>query len=44
MQGGTSANALKIHELQASEFTAYWSGKKSSADALKAVEFRRRTC
>jgi multiple sugar transport system substrate-binding protein len=38
MQGATSANALKIYELQAAEFTAYWSGKKTSAEALKVVE------
>jgi multiple sugar transport system substrate-binding protein len=40
MQGATSANALKIYELQADEFTAFWAGKKSSSDALKAVEVR----
>jgi len=38
MNGGTSANALKIYELQAAEFSAFWSGKKTSAQALKAVE------
>lgn len=38
MDGGTSAQALKIYELQAAEFTAYWAGQKSAADALKATE------
>lgn len=28
MNGGTSANALSIYELQAKEFTAYWSGQQ----------------
>ncbi len=37
MNGGTSANALAIYELQASEFTAYWAGQKSLDDALAAV-------
>jgi multiple sugar transport system substrate-binding protein len=37
MRGGTSAKALQIYELQAKEFTAYWSGSKSLDDALKAV-------
>lgn len=38
MNGGTSANALAIYELQASEFTAYWAGQKSLDEALAAVE------
>jgi multiple sugar transport system substrate-binding protein len=37
MRGGTSAKALQIYELQAKEFTAYWSGGKSLDDALAAV-------
>jgi multiple sugar transport system substrate-binding protein len=37
MRGGTSAKALQIYELQAKEFTAYWSGTKSLDDALAAV-------
>lgn len=37
MNGGTSANALSIYELQASEFTAYWADQKSLDDALAAT-------
>ena len=37
MNGGTSAKALQVYELQAKEFTAYWSGAKSLDDALAAV-------
>ena len=37
MRGGTSAKALQIYELQAKEFTGYWSGAQSIDDALKAV-------
>ena len=37
MNGGTSARALQIYELQAKEFTAYWSGEKSIDDALAAT-------
>ena len=34
MNGGTSANALSVYELQAKEFTGYWSGEQSLDDAL----------
>lgn len=34
MNGGTSANALSIYELQAKEFTGYWSGKETLEQAL----------
>jgi multiple sugar transport system substrate-binding protein len=34
MTGATSANALSIYELQAKEFTGYWSGQQSLDDAL----------
>lgn len=37
MNGGTSAKALQIYELQAKEFTGYWSGEKSLDDALTAA-------
>ena len=37
MNGGTSAKTLQIYELQAKEFTAYWSGEKSLDDALAAT-------
>jgi multiple sugar transport system substrate-binding protein len=37
MNGGTSAKALQVYELQAKEFTAYWSGEKSLDDALAAT-------
>jgi multiple sugar transport system substrate-binding protein len=37
MNGGTSAKALAIYELQAKEFTAYWAGQKSIDDALAAT-------
>ena len=35
MNGGTSAKALSVYELQAKEFTGYWSGQQSLDDALK---------
>lgn len=38
MNGGTSAKALSIYELQAKEFTDYLSGGKSLDDALSATE------
>ncbi|WP_413708526.1 extracellular solute-binding protein [Rhizobium sp. Rhizsp82] len=34
MTGATSANALSVYELQAKEFTGYWSGQQSLEDAL----------
>ncbi|MEZ5668998.1 MAG: extracellular solute-binding protein [Alphaproteobacteria bacterium] len=34
MNGGTSANALSVYELQAKEFTGYWAGEQSLDDAL----------
>lgn len=34
MNGGTSANALTVYELQAKEFTGYWSGQQSLDEAL----------
>ncbi|QFY64093.1 extracellular solute-binding protein (plasmid) [Rhizobium grahamii] len=34
MNGATSANALSVYELQAKEFTGYWSGQQSLEDAL----------
>lgn len=34
MTGGTSANALSIYELQAKEFTGYWSGQQTLDEAL----------
>ena len=34
MTGATSANALPVYELQAKEFTGYWSGQESLDDAL----------
>jgi multiple sugar transport system substrate-binding protein len=34
MNGATSANALSIYELQAKEFTGYWSGQESLDTAL----------
>jgi multiple sugar transport system substrate-binding protein len=34
MTGGTSANALSVYELQAKEFTGYWSGQESLEQAL----------
>ena len=37
MNGGTAAKALAVYELQAKEFTAYWSGTKSLDDALAAT-------
>ena len=38
MTGGTSAKALTVYELQAKEFTGYWSGQQSIDDALKNAE------
>jgi multiple sugar transport system substrate-binding protein len=38
MHGGTAAKALQVYELQAKEFTAYWSGDKSLDDALAATK------
>jgi multiple sugar transport system substrate-binding protein len=37
MNGGTSANALSVYELQAQEFTAYWAGQKELDAALAAT-------
>ncbi len=34
MNGGTSANAFAIYELQAKEFTGYWSGQQTLDQAL----------
>ncbi|MDP1730743.1 MAG: extracellular solute-binding protein [Devosia sp.] len=34
MNGGTSTNALSIYELQAKEFTGYWSGQETLDQAL----------
>jgi multiple sugar transport system substrate-binding protein len=34
MNGATSANALSVYDLQAKEFTGYWSGQQSLEDAL----------
>ena len=34
MNGATSANALSVYELQAKEFTGYWSGQQNLDDAL----------
>jgi multiple sugar transport system substrate-binding protein len=38
MHGGTAAKALQVYELQAKEFTAYWSGDKSLDEALAAAK------
>lgn len=38
MNGGTTAKALSVYELQAKEFTGYWSGQQSLDDALKNTE------
>jgi multiple sugar transport system substrate-binding protein len=38
MNGGTSAKALSVYELQAKEFTGYWSGQQSLDDALKNTD------
>jgi multiple sugar transport system substrate-binding protein len=38
MNGATSANALSIYELQAKEFTGYWSGQESLDQALTNAE------
>ena len=40
MNGGTAGKALQVYELQAKEFTAYWSGEKSLDDALAATARR----
>jgi multiple sugar transport system substrate-binding protein len=37
MNGGTAANALSVYELQAKEFTGYWSGQPLD-DTLKNTE------
>jgi multiple sugar transport system substrate-binding protein len=37
MNGGTSAKALQIYELQAKEFTGYWAGTETEDAALKKV-------
>jgi multiple sugar transport system substrate-binding protein len=37
MDGGTSARALDIYELQAREFTGYWAGTQSLDEALRNV-------
>jgi len=34
MNGGTSANAFPVYELQAKEFTGYWSGQQTLDQAL----------
>ena len=34
MTGATSANALSVYELQAKEFTGYWSGQQTLDQAL----------
>lgn len=38
MNGGTSAKALSVYELQAKEFTGFWSGQQSLDDALTNTE------
>lgn len=38
MTGATSAKALSVYELQAKEFTGYWSGQQSLDEALKKTE------
>ena len=38
MNGGTAAKALQVYELQAKQFTAYWSGDKSIDEALSETE------
>lgn len=38
MSGATSAKALSVYELQAKEFTGYWSGQQSIEDALANTE------
>ncbi len=40
MRGGTSANALSVYEVQAEEFTGYWSGTQSLDEALAGAEER----
>ncbi len=38
MNGGTSAKTLPIYELQAKDFTGYWSGRETLATALANVQ------
>lgn len=38
MRGGTSANALSVYELQAKEFTGYWSGAETLDEALSNAQ------
>lgn len=38
MNGGTSANALSIYDVQAQEFTGYWAGSRTLDEALANVE------
>lgn len=38
MNGASSAKALSVYELQAKEFTGYWSGQESLDQALKNTE------
>lgn len=38
MNGGTSAKALSVYELQAKEFTGYWSGQQTLDAALANTE------
>ena len=38
MNGGASANALAVYELQAKEFTGYWSGQQDIDTALTNAE------
>lgn len=38
MTGATSANALPVYELQAKEFTGYWSGQQSVDEALSKTK------
>lgn len=38
MNGGTSANALTIYDVQAREFTGYWAGTKTIDEALSNAE------
>ncbi|WP_421724687.1 extracellular solute-binding protein [Bauldia sp.] len=38
MNGGTSASALPVYELQAKEFTGYWADSQSLDDALANAE------
>ena len=38
MNGGTSAKALSVYEMQAKEFTGYWSGQEDLDTALKNTQ------